>query len=317
MNKRLQMWIRGGRGQLWLWAFVLLPALAAVAACSATLEWDPDGLACDNQVVDGRTDFCLKGYSCLKTGDANAPGRCVRDNSLKSGASCSNTVQCLTGEVCPLDLLAGGGVAGSDGIKRCYPRCNTQGADPYYTAAACKTGSVCLPFLDSRAIDPNKSLIGACLPTTACTAGEACSSPSVSAGTCVQLDTGANACVTGCEITWSAALTYSDNCDSLHSCQPVGAINAQEFACTYNGQNSTTNPLGAIGGQSIAATGAACSLMEQPCAKGEVCAPTGICAPYCLITANQTFPCPTGMSCCPFKTFATSQASGFCSASCP
>lgn len=293
-----------------------LALAGAFAACSATLDWDPDGLACDSQVVDGRTDFCLKGFSCLKVSDSQAAGRCVRDNSLKSGASCSNTAQCTTGEICPLDLLAGGGVAGSDGIKQCYPRCATQGSDPYYTASACKAGSVCMPFLDSRAIDPNKSLVGACLPNTPCTPGAACTTPSVTAGTCVELGTGAHACLTSCEITWSAALTYSDNCDSLHSCQPIGAVNAQEFVCTYNGKASTDNPLGAIGGQAMAATGAACSALVAPCAKGEVCAPTGVCAPYCLITANQTFPCPTGQSCCPFTSFATSQASGYCSATC-
>lgn len=290
--------------------------LAVAGACSATLDWDPNNLACDPTVVDGRTDFCLKGYSCLSSSDAQAVGRCVRDSSLKTATACSSSAQCAGDGVCPIDLLSGGGVAGMDGVKECFPRCNEQAADPYYTSSACESGSVCMPFLDARAIDPNKALVGACLPQSSCTAGAACTSPSVSAGTCVDLGSGQTACITGCEISWSAALTYSDNCDTLHTCQPVGAANAQAFVCVYNGQNSTSNPLGGISGQTVAATGQACSTLELPCAKGDVCAATGVCSTYCEITSDDTFPCPTGQSCCPFTSFSTKQLSGYCSATC-
>ena len=295
-------------------AWLLACAVGAVA-CSAALDWDPDGLACDTQVVDGRTDFCLRGYTCMTPSDTDAPGRCVRDHSLKVGDACTNSSQCAENALCPLDLLAGGGVAGVDGVKQCRPRCNDAGADPYYTASACSSGQVCLPFLDARAIDPNKALVGACLPSAACTPGSACTTPSVSAGTCVALDNGENACLTGCEITFSAAGTYSDNCDGLHSCQPVGAAGQKQFVCVYNGQNSTANPLAGIGGQSVGAAGEACSALEKTCAQGDVCAPTGVCASYCPITGNNVG-CPTGQSCCKFTSFATSQTSGYCSANC-
>ena len=298
---------------VWLWA-----VMAGPMGCSAALDWDPDGLACDTQVIDGRTDFCLRGYTCLTPADTTAPGRCVRDHSLKLGEGCTNSSQCPNTAVCPLDLLAGGGVAGVEGVKKCAARCNDRdGTDPYYTASACNKGYVCMPFLDGRAIDPNKALVGACLPSTACTPGSACSTPAVSAGTCVTLGTGENACLTGCEITWSAALTYSDNCDSLHSCQPVGLAGVKQFACTYNGQNSPSNPLAGIGGQTVAALGEACSILQKPCTTGNVCAPTGKCASYCRVTPNNPgLYCPTGQTCCPFTTFATSQTSGYCSASC-
>lgn len=304
--KQVRHW---GPTSLFLMAFLSMAAWG----CSAALDWDVDGLACDTEVVDGRTDFCLQGYSCLAQSDSSAAGRCVRDTSLKMGDNCSSTRQCAANEVCPVDLLAGGGVAGSDGIKLCYAACNTASAtDPYYTSSACNSGYICMPFLNSRAIDPNKSLVGACLPSTSCTSGAACTTPSVSAGTCVEVAAGENACLTGCEITWSAAQTYSDNCDSLHGCQPVGGANAQEFVCVYNGVNSTANPLATINGQAVAAIGAACSVLEKPCAKGAVCDPTGVCSNYCQITSNNINSCPTGDTCCPFSSFATSQLSGFC-----
>lgn len=293
-----------------LWGLALL--LTHLCACSAALKWDPNGLACDGTVVDGYTDFCLQGYSCEQKSH-----RCVRDNSLALLASCSQSRQCGKNDVCPVDFLAGGGVPGSEGIKRCAPGCNfTVGSDPFYTSSPCKAGYVCMPYLDSTATNPKKALVGACQRNEPCTPGGSCSTASVTAGTCVSLGEGTSACLTGCEITWGAVPTYSDNCDSLHSCQIVGEVGKQQFACTYNGANSTQNPLAAIGGQEVQERGAACSVIEAPCASGDVCAPTGICAQYCLLTANQTFPCPTNQTCCPLTTFATSQTTGYCSASC-
>lgn len=291
---------------------VMLLWLTSATACSVAMDWDQDGLACDQNEVNGFTDFCLNGYSCLRKDQ-----RCVRDNTLRLGDSCSQSRQCGPNQVCPVDLLAGGGVAGTDGVQSCYAACNpAAGTDPYYSAAGCNAGYVCTPFLDSQAVNPNKQLVGACLPNNGCAAGTACATPSVSAGTCVAASKSATACVTGCEITWSASQVYGDNCDSLHSCQPVGMAGAQTFACIYNGQNSTANPLAGIGGQTIQPRGSPCSTLEAPCATGDVCGPMGICAEYCLITANDAYPCPTGQSCCPFTTFATSQTTGYCSASC-
>jgi hypothetical protein len=286
--------------------------LVSLSACSAALDWDEDGLACDKATVNGYTDFCLSGYSCLPQDE-----RCVRDASLKLGESCSQTRQCGANHVCPVDLLAGGGVAGVDGVQQCAKACNAPaGIDPYYSSVGCDTGSTCTPFLDASAVNPNKHLLGACLPSIRCAPGSTCSKQNEASGTCVTASATATACETGCEITWSPSQAYSDNCDSLHTCQPVGMPGAQTFACIYNGKNTTANPLAAVGGQTIQKRGDSCSVLAAPCDKGDVCAPTGMCAEYCLISQNDAFPCPAGQSCCPFNTFATSQKTGYCSASC-
>lgn len=298
--------------------FALALALTGSGACSAALKWDPDGLACDPTVVDGMTDFCLGGYSC-----ETQSLRCVRDGSLAPLAVCSQSRQCKSGDVCPADLLAGGGVAGSEGIASCAPGCNTTvGSDPYYTAAGCNAGYVCTPFLDSSATNPNKGLVGACQRSSGCTAGSSCSTASVAAGICVDLGASNTACLPSCEITWAAAVAdrttspYSDNCDSLHSCQSVGVAGGQQLVCGYDGTDSTSNPLASIEGQHVQPTGAACSWLEAPCAAGDVCAPTGVCANFCPLTDNLNL-CPTPQLCCQFTTFAVSpKDTGYCSDSC-
>lgn len=291
--------------------------LLGAVACSAVLNWDQGGLACDPVVAmeNGvlRTDWCRPGYSC----QVNTM-RCLSDNSLKTGQACTQARQCKGGAVCPADLLEGGGKAGTDGVDSCLPACKDTGTDGgFLQAEGCLDQSeVCLPFLTTKASSAAKALVGGCYPSAGCDAGGSCDLNGQADGSCVVMSSNnVTACMQGCEITWSTTQAFSDNCDARHGCVPVGVAGKKQFACLYNATNSAATPLGAVGGQKPGAAGAPCSPVLAPCGKGYVCS-QGVCAQYCQITVNNTFPCPTNQSCCPLKGFATSQATGYCTATC-
>lgn len=287
------------------------------AACSVVMKWEQDGLPCDKTVVTNAngtfTDFCRAGYSCQVK-----KNQCLADRSLKTGQACTQARQCAAGAVCPLDLVEGGGVAGTDGVSSCLPGCKDNGRDGgFLQSEGCQDqGEVCLPFLDRPANSAGKALVGGCYPSAGCTGGQGCALNGKNAGRCIVMSaSNVTACMQGCEITWSTAQAFSENCDASHTCVPVGVAGSQQFACLYNATNTTATPLGAIAGQTPRTAGQPCSPVLAPCGKGYVCS-QGICAQYCQITLNAQFPCPTGQSCCPFTGFATSQPTGFCSASC-
>ena len=58
-----------------------------VAGCSATLDWDPEGLRCDNQ------NPCTEGYSCRAT-------ECVSEHSLAKNETCTDDIQCDYQYIC-------------------------------------------------------------------------------------------------------------------------------------------------------------------------------------------------------------------------
>lgn len=293
-------------------------ALSALcfAGCSKVLDWNASGLPCDTTVRDGYTYFCQSGFSC-----ETASVACLRDKSTKTGGSCTLSRQCVSGDVCPVDLLAGGGIRDQDHVLGCLPMCNTasSGAEPYLASDGCVSGSqVCLPFLDQLASNANKSLIGACVASSPCHEGTGCAINSNTNGVCVQITASATACLPSCEITWNGT-TYADNCgDGLHACQPVGLTGHQQFSCVYNGQTTTATPLASVQNITVQPQGAACAPVSRPCQDGNVCVPgKNVCAQYCQLTANATSGCPTNQTCCPFTSFATAPtATGFCATSC-
>lgn len=289
----------------------VLLALTSVG-CSAVLHWDENNLPCDSSVVGGRTHFCLDGYHCQ-----DDSLQCVRDGSLTMGHACTQAASCAAGLTCPIDLLGGGGVAGSGGVHQCLAGCNTTATDKgFLQADGCSDRlQVCLPYLNVANSNVNKALLGACLPSANCTSGASCALNGNDDGTCVAVSDVAQACLQGCEVTWTTTPTYTDNCDALHSCVPVGAAGEKRFVCMYNATNTAQNPNASVAGQTPGVEGAACSTVLAPCAKGLVCS-QGVCARYCQLTSNTTSNCPTGESCCQFSGLKQSSTSGYCASSC-
>jgi hypothetical protein len=276
-------------------------AWVAASGCSFVEHWDADGLACDSRVVDGNTNFCLQGYTCF-----NQTLTCVRDQSRQQGQACSDVRQCQSTQVCPIDLLDGSGVAQQDDVQTCLRECNGDSAGGgYFQSDACPALYYCSSFLNAPYASSSAGVVGGCVDTSDCTPLTNCNIDNAPGGTCVPISGTANACLTSCNITWDSTAAYKDNCGGAHYCQPLGLSGQQQFVCLNNARNTVDD-------------GAACSFVQAPCANGSVCAPTGICAPYCELIANAAqIVCPTNQVCCPFQDFGSSQASGFCSDKCP
>ena len=288
--------------------------LLFAAGCTSLLNWDPNGLPCDSTERDGYSYFCQSGYSC-----ETYSLECLRDESVRTGGLCTQSRQCSSGDICPVDYLGGGGVQGRNGVLSCLIPCEQSASpEPYLQPGGCaRDTQVCMPYLDVLASNANKALIGGCLPSSSCTAGTGCALDANTNGICVQATAKATACMQGCQITWNAD-SYSDNCDSRHSCQPVGIAGQQVFACVYNGQTSTTTPLATVAGVTVGQTNATCAPISAPCVDADVCVPEKYtCAVYCPITSNAVSPCPTNQaSCCPFLTFDAKPTTGYCAATC-
>lgn len=278
-----------------------LSLLSLVQACSFIEHWDESGLACDSTVVDGRTNFCLSGYTCF-----NPTVTCIADASRNLGQACTDARQCQADELCPIDNLAGTGIAQQDDVQTCLRKCATLSANGgYYQADGCLANFYCSPYLDGVAALATSSIVGACVPTDGCTSGTYCDIHNQAGGICVSISDSANACIPKCDITWSSTATYSDNCSTSQFCQPVGITGAQQFVCLDNSRN-------------VQANDANCSLVEAPCKSGSVCSPLGTCTAYCEITNNAiATTCGTNQQCCPFSNYGSNQPSGFCAAACP
>lgn len=291
--------------------------LISATACSKVLDWGANGLPCDTTVRDGYTYFCQSGYSC-----ETASLKCLRDGSVSSANLCTLSRQCSSGDVCPVDVLGGGGTRSADHVLSCWPSCNASsaaGPEVYLASDGCPSSNeVCLPFLDRLASNTNKSLLGACVPSSPCKEGQNCAINANTSGVCTQITPSATACLPGCQVNWNGS-TYADNCgDGVHTCQPVGLTGHQQFACVYNGQNTTATPLAAVQNITVASQGAACAPISRPCQDGNVCVPgKNVCAAYCQLTTNATSVCPTNQTCCPFGSFASPPATtGYCATSC-
>lgn len=280
----------------------MLGCFSLVQACSFIEHWDESGLACDSNIVNGRTNFCLAGYSCF-----NPTVTCIRDASRNLGQACTDTKQCQVDELCPIDNLTGTGIAQQEDVQTCLRKCQSTSINGgYYQLDGChETNYYCAPFLDGVAALSTSGLIGGCVPTSDCSPGAYCTINSVAGGICVPISASANACITKCDITWSSTATYSDSCSNTQFCQPLGMTGAQQFVCLENTRNVQPDK-------------AACSAVEAPCKKGSACSPLGTCAPYCELTGNTLSTlCGTNETCCPFSNYGSSQVSGYCAAACP
>lgn len=282
----------------------VLLGLMLVQACSFVEHWDEAGLACDSTVVDGRTNFCLDGYTCF-----NPSVTCIRDASRNAGQACTDARQCQADQLCPIDNLSGTGIAQQDDVQTCLTKCQSGSANGgYYQADGCLAQQYCAPFLDTVAQASTATLVGGCVQSNGCGAGTYCTIDNQPGGICVPISSSANACIAKCDITWASTATYSDSCATDEFCQPLGLTGAKQFVCLKNTRN-------------VQPDDASCSPIEAPCKSGSVCSPQSICAPYCELTGNSlaTTGCGTNQKCCPFSNYGSAQASGYCinGTSCP
>ena len=266
-------------------------SLIPLCSCSFALNWDPNGLPCDVP----RGQVCNDGYSCAQR-EANQ-FVCIRDHSLNTNESCSLDRQCPVGNICPTDT------------RICLAACSLQQA---YVAPACPAGAFCRAsyslamFSDGR---PHTSVVvAACTPSDGCETGSACDRSNLQGGICVPISNTANACLSGCEITWSVS-AYSDNCGPDANgyprfCQPIGLTNQQYLTC----QDSGAHPL---------AVDAPCTNpIETPCPPQTACI-AGACRAHCQLENAPTpgASCQTGQTCCALH-LNTSQVIGYCATSC-
>lgn len=279
---------------------VCVAVLQFVVSCSLAQDWDINNLPCDQSIVDGNTNFCLAGYTCF-SGNLT----CIRNYSRKEGQACSDALQCESGMVCPMDQLDGQGVPQQGDVQTCLPPCNSQSPNNgYLQADACDALKYCAPFLTAAKNSAQATMIGGCVPSDGCSIGDSCTIDGNPGGICVPISSSAQACLPLCTISYSNTAAYSDNCGSDSYCQPVGLQMQKEFVCLNNDYNQV-------------ATGAACSIVQAPCQDGDVCAPNGVCAPYCELTTNTSqVLCPTNQKCCPFTDIGVSVASGYCASAC-
>jgi hypothetical protein len=219
-------------------------AMLASASCSLLLDWDGEPLPCD------RDKECDPGFSCL--GEV-----CVSDHSLDEGETCNLSVQCDAGLRC---------------TPYPYHGCRKPCADAYFKPTGdCTSGEYCRPYLDGDAL-----VRGACVPSD-CGGSRPCRGSGMS---CVPIVTGANACLSGCEISWNGG-TYGDNCGSTAPepkyCQPLGV-------------DDTLVCLDADNPQAVQQP---CEPVVSPCANGFVCQ-SGQCHQYCDPAGGT---CPGGANC--------------------
>ena len=201
---------------------------ATVSACALMLDWDPEGLPCeDNQI-------CADGYSCLVNS-------CILENSIAKGETCNRNIQCAGELVCA--------------NFTCASPCTKY----YESSAECPLGEYCMEH-----VDENGNFAGHCQASALCTVGEPCQEGRM----CIEITTGSNACLLGCEISWSGEV-YSDSCGGsqgvIKYCQPLGK--RDQLVC-----RDTSVP-----GQEV---GQPCDLVENTCSRGLACV-NGICKRYC------------------------------------
>jgi hypothetical protein len=267
----------------------LAAAWLTCVACSAVLNFSPDGLACD--VANGQA--CLAGYSCNSTNPNTFV--CVADHSLKAADACQLDRQCPDPLICPT------------GIGQCLAPCTLEQC--YVPGAGCPATAYCRPvqsvamYSDGLAHAPK--LVAACVASESCTPGAQCTAEGISGGICANMGS-ATACVVGCEVTFAAG-KYSDNCGkdvngNLRFCQPLGPGPGQYvMACLDAG----TTPQ---------AAGSACANpVAQPCAPGLGCI-NHVCRSYCDLSLTPSASCSNNLHPCDLHINAT-QLIGYCNPS--
>ncbi|MBI3179243.1 MAG: hypothetical protein HYZ27_06250, partial [Deltaproteobacteria bacterium] len=165
----------------------LAAAITGVAGCVLILDWDPDGLPCDDKKK------CSDGFSCLVT-------QCIKDDSLSEGDTCTQSDQCSGSLVC--------------GNTPFYCR---QPCNDFFARGTCDIREYCRP----------EHREGASVWTGTCFASECSSNSDCENGrACVRITGSASACLFLCEPEVDGANAYIDNCGSTPTnpkyCEVVG-----------------------------------------------------------------------------------------------
>lgn len=175
-----------------LWGAALAGALTCVG-CTLILDWDPEGLPCEEGV-------CADGYSCL----ASHP--CVLDGSIEKGVTCSQDAQCGVGLIC-----AGGFTCATPCAHNSY----------YKSTADCEADEYCRE--QHQSVEGKDLWRGYCESADSCQGGAKCGDSD--GKLCVEITSSANACLVGCEIAWTGE-DYDGNCGGtltqIQYCQPLG-----------------------------------------------------------------------------------------------
>jgi hypothetical protein len=266
---------------------IVLFSLVALVGCSASLDWEAEGLRCDTD------NPCLEGYSCRAT-------ECVTQHSLAKNQTCTDDNQCDFQYICsPEKKLI------------CTTKCSyfyTSDDCPYVGADG--RGDFCMPVSDT-------SIRGVCMPGDVCNSGEDCQCNGDNCtnlgDTCVEVSDSTRVCQVGCEVMWGLAGpdAYTDTCAPTAGeptyCQPVGAIGKQKLVCL----DATT----------AQDDGDTCTVGSQPCNRGSLCV-NDRCNGYCNRAWNPESDlsgsnpgCSETEFCCALG-LTSDDTLGYCSESC-
>ncbi len=174
--------------------------LFACAGCSLFLDWEREGLPCDDR------RRCEDGFSCrVET--------CVSDHSLRLGETCSQPVQCETGLVC------------GSAPSTCREECD----DENLFKGGCGEGQYCRPEVERY---DDSVWLGTCIDSE-CGRDTDCGYDRI----CVPITAAAGSCLLSCEYNFGTG-HYTDNCGSqpnaLKYCQPIGKVGGQKLVCLEN-----------------------------------------------------------------------------------
>jgi len=176
----------------------ILAAAASSLTCSLYLDWDPEGLPCDEE------KRCAETYSCLVN-------RCVEEGSLPETTTCSLPEQC---EGYP-DVTCG------SAPFTCRKVCNKL----YSPTGNCEADEYCRP---ERSRDFDDQWIGTCFPSE-CHQTSDCRNR-----VCVPISGTAGACLMNCTYDFDTG-SYDDTCGSSleteQYCQPIGVSGEQALVC--------------------------------------------------------------------------------------
>ncbi len=191
---------------------------ALMTGCSLLLDWDENNQFCSTPDMVCKAD----GYSCL--GD-----RCVRDQSIPTGSTCSLDGQCEKGNYCVRGptLCPGNTTCTEEPQLVCRKICDVKHA--YQDSADCPIGFYCRPSPDPA---NSQQLRGACVESD-------CDEQNLgrcsSRQTCVMVREQAGVCFTPCEASFNSETGFvSDTCPkapAIENCQPVGLPSAERLVC--------------------------------------------------------------------------------------
>jgi hypothetical protein len=220
---------------------------ACLAGCSLIVDTSIDNLKC------APDQKCSPGYSCRYD-------QCVKERSVAEGETCSQTVQCVTGLVCP------------PGAFTCAKRCEKI----YDVASDCGSDRVCAPVFDPD--NAGKFIGGACIPTE-CSSGDAAAantkcaneggrfqSPNP-ANKCIKLAANGGLCLLSCEIgtrTFADPGLGKDACttDSKGNPSHCGIIASGDKICLPAGNATPSDPSCTLFPITGTSTSDACGLDE-------------------------------------------------------